>query len=222
MGTIIATSIILIWFGHLLYVLNSQIIDPTSFSMWLHILFQAWISTGLFITAHDAMHGTVARNKMLNTAFGFITTFMYAGMSYPRLLKNHILHHKFPATADDPDYNATNQNFFVWWFRFMLRYLTIWQMLIMAILFNIMLIWFSEWQLLLFWVLPLFMSTFQLFYFGTYLPHRTPHTADMGKHRSRSLSKNHFAAFVSCYFFGYHAEHHNLPHVAWWLLYRSK
>ncbi len=222
MGILIAITIIFAWLGHLLYVLNNQTIDPTSITMWFHILFQAWISTGLFITAHDAMHSTVAHNKKLNNALGHITTFMYAGMSYKRLLKNHILHHKFPGTADDPDYNVSNQNFFVWWFRFMLRYLTIWQMLIMAILFNVMLIWFSEWQLLLFWVLPLFLSTFQLFYFGTYLPHRTPHTEAMGVHRARTLSKNHFIAFVSCYFFGYHAEHHKLPHVPWWLLYGTK
>jgi beta-carotene ketolase (CrtW type) len=222
MGVLIALSIIFVWLGHLFYVLNYQTIDPTSITMWFHIVFQAWISTGLFITAHDAMHSTVAPNKKLNNALGYITTFMYAGMSYKRLLKNHILHHQFPGTANDPDYNVSNQNFFVWWFRFMMRYLTIWQMLIMAVLFNVMLIWFSEWQLLLFWVAPLFLSTFQLFYFGTYLPHRTPHTEEMGKHRARSLSKNHLKAFVSCYFFGYHAEHHKLPHVAWWLLYRTK
>ena len=222
MGVLIALSIIFVWLGHLLYVLNYQAFEPTSISMWLHILFQAWISTGLFITAHDAMHSTVAHNKTLNNVLGYITTFMYAGMSYKRLLKNHILHHKYPATDNDPDYNVANQNFFVWWFRFMLRYLTVWQMLIMALLFNILLLWFSEWQLLLFWVAPLFLSTFQLFYFGTYLPHKAPHSHEMGKHRSRTLKKNHFLAFLSCYFFGYHAEHHHYPHVAWWLLYRTK
>lgn len=222
MGILIATSIIVTWLGHLFYVLNTQAIDPTNVWMWIHILFQAWISTGLFITAHDAMHRTVARNTKLNDAIGFLTTLMYAGMSYKGLHRNHILHHKFPGTPDDPDYNASNQNFFVWWYRFMLRYLSVWQILIMAILFNILLIWFSEWQLLLFWVLPLILSTFQLFYFGTYLPHRTPHTSEMGEHRARTLPKNHFLAFVSCYFFGYHAEHHNFPHVAWWRLYSTK
>jgi beta-carotene ketolase (CrtW type) len=29
-------------------------------------------------------------------------------------------------------------------------------------------------------------------------------------------------AFVSCYFFGYHYEHHDSPATPWWLLWRVK
>lgn len=222
MGIIIALTVIVLWLMHLFYTLLYQAVDPGQFSFWLHILLQSWLSTGLFITAHDAMHGTVARSKQLNTLIGYAATLLYAGMHYSRLHKNHILHHQYPATEKDPDYNAGNQQFLVWWFRFMTKYLTIWQIVIMAVIFNVLLLWFNEWQLILFWVIPLFLSTFQLFYFGTYLPHRMPHTVEMGQHRSRTLPKNHFIAFLSCYFFGYHAEHHALPHMPWWKLYQTK
>lgn len=222
MGIFIAFLIIVCWLGHLFYVLTFQVIDITQFTFWLHILIQAWLSTGLFITAHDAMHGTVARSSSLNSWIGRMTTFLYAGMSYKKLLACHIDHHKYPATEKDPDYTVGNQQFFVWWYRFMLRYVTVWQMLIMAVLFNVLLLWYNEFQLLLFWVLPLFLSTFQLFYFGTFLPHKLPHNADMTAHRSRTLPRNHMYAFLSCYFFGYHLEHHSSPHTPWWRLYQLK
>ncbi|MBP6610783.1 MAG: fatty acid desaturase [Paludibacter sp.] len=222
MGVFIALIIIVSWIGHLVYVLTYQLVDVASITFWFHILIQAWLSTGLFITAHDAMHGTVSNSKALNTLIGRFSTFLYAGMGYRKLLACHIDHHNYSATDKDPDYSVGSQQFMVWWFRFMIRYVTVWQMLIMALLFNVLLIWYNELQLLLFWVVPLFLSTFQLFYFGTYLPHKLPHTTSMGEHRSRTLTKNHVYAFVSCYFFGYHFEHHTSPQTPWWRLYQLK
>jgi beta-carotene ketolase (CrtW type) len=76
-------------------------------------------------------------------------------------------------------------------------------------------------NLILFWELPAVLSTLQLFYFGTYLPHRGVH--DKGNiHQSRSQAKNHIWAFISCYFFGYHYEHHAYPHMPWWKLFSTK
>jgi hypothetical protein len=34
--------------------------------------------------------------------------------------------------------------------------------------------------------------------------------------------KNHVLAFFSCYFFGYHYEHHHSPGTPWWMLWRSQ
>ena len=79
----------------------------------------------------------------------------------------------------------------------------------------------DEYKLILYYVVPSILSTLQLFYFGTYLPHRGEHAAD-NVHKARSQSKNHLLAFVSCYFFGYHYEHHDQPWVPWWLLYTTK
>ena len=92
----------------------------------------------------------------------------------------------------------------------------------MALLFNIGLIWFSEVKLIVLWIIPSILSTFQLFYFGTDVLHRLPHADKMGLHKARSQRNNHFIALLSCYFFGYHWEHHDSPKTPWWQLYHIK
>lgn len=222
MGVLISLMILLSWFGHLVYSLYYINPNPLLIQFWIHLAIQTWLFTGLFISAHDAMHGTISKNRKTNTILGLISTTLYAGMWYPTLLKKHKLHHSNPGTAEDPDYHTGNQNFFVWWFNFMKTYLTLWQIVIMALLFNIGLIFFNELELIYFWVVPAIASTFQLFYFGTFKPHRLPHTKDMGINKSRSQKKNHLWALVSCYFFGYHYEHHLSPQTPWWKLYQLK
>ncbi len=91
----------------------------------------------------------------------------------------------------------------------------------MAGLFNLGLLFFSEIQLIVLWIIPSILATFQLFYFGTYLPHRLPHITEMGIYKSRTLKKNHLWAMLSCYFFGYHYEHHASPQTPWWKLYQT-
>ncbi len=222
MGVFIALSIILLWGAHLLWMLFRLPVDPSGVWFWLHMLLQTYLFTGLFITAHDAMHGTVSNIRKVNNFLGFAATLLYAGMWYPRLKKNHYKHHLYPATGEDPDYHTGNQNFFVWWFCFMKRYITWYQLGIMALLFNIGLVFFSEVQLIVLWILPSILSTFQLFYFGTYRPHRLPHTPDMGPYKARTQRKNHLLAMVTCYFFGYHTEHHAHPRTPWWRLFQAK
>jgi beta-carotene ketolase (CrtW type) len=222
MGIFMAMIVLLTWSGHLIYVLLYVPVLVTNPWMYVHILIQTWLFTGLFITGHDAMHGTVSRVKWLNNGLGFVITLLYAGLWYPTLIKKHHLHHKHSGTADDPDYCIENQNFLYWWFSFMKQYVTWWQFIIMAVLFNIGLIFFNELQLIVLWIVPAIASTFQLFYFGTYLPHRLPHTHNMEPHHARSLKTNHLWAMISCYFFGYHYEHHASPHTPWWKLYCIK
>ncbi|HPN39726.1 MAG TPA: fatty acid desaturase [Melioribacteraceae bacterium] len=188
----------------------------------LHTLLQGYLYTGLFITAHDAMHLTVSKNRKLNNVIGKISCFLFAGLSYSKLLKNHKLHHKYPGTEKDPDFYEKSQNFFIWWFMFLKRYATILQIVIMAIVFNLLKIWFDELKIWLFWVIPAILGTLQLFYFGTYVTHKYPHTDEMKPHNARTLKKNHFWAMISCYFFGYHYEHHASPGIPWWKLYLTK
>ena len=102
--------------------------------------------------------------------------------------------------------------------RFIRNYLSVWQVVVMAVLFNVLKLWIPQANLLLFWVGPSLLSTLQLFYFGTYLPHKGEHD---NKHQSRSQAKNHVLAFFSCYFFGYHYEHHDSPWLPWWKLWRA-
>lgn len=222
MGIFIALLIISIWGGHLFYSLSYVETDPGSVLFYIHILMQAWLFTGLFITAHDAMHRTVSGIKPLNKFIGTISAFLFSGLSYRRLLRNHFIHHHKPGEKDDPDFSMKSQNFFLWWMIFLKRYLSIGQLLIMAILFNLLKLVFDEAAIWFFWVIPAILSTFQLFYFGTYIPHRTPHADNMKPHNARTQKANHLKAMLSCYFFGYHYEHHENPRIPWWQLYKEK
>jgi beta-carotene ketolase (CrtW type) len=222
MGVFLASAIIGLWSGHLYYSLVYVEVSLLNPWMYLHLFIQTYLFTGLFITGHDAMHGTVSGNRSVNQFFGYISVFLYAGMWYRSLIRYHGLHHMYPGTEKDPDYSVGSQNFFVWWFRFMIHYVTWIQLVIMAALYNILGIWFADWAIVLFWIIPAVLSTFQLFYFGTYIPHKRPHTETMGEHKARTLRKAHFLAMLSCYFFGYHREHHESPRTPWWKLYQLK
>lgn len=223
MGIFIAISIILLWLVHLVYSLLFVEVAAANPWLYVHMLVQAYLFTGLFITGHDAMHGTVKpHHKRVNTVIGNIASFLYAGLLYKRLLKNHNKHHEYPGQPEDPDYSPRSQNFFAWYGLFMWRYLTVWQVLTMALIFNVLLIWFNELRLILLWIVPAFLSTFQMFYFGVWAPHKQPHKDSMMPYRARTQPKNHLWAMLSCYFFGYHYEHHQAPWVPWWQLHKTK
>ena len=222
MGIVIAIGIIAIWGGHLYYLLSSVEVNFYSPAVYFHILFQGYLYTGLFITAHDAMHKTVSKNRKINNFIGALSSFLFAAMSYKKLKENHFKHHKFPGCKDDPDFYIKSQNFFLWWGSFLFRYTTVLQLIIMASVFNLLKIWFQEINIWLFWVLPAFIGTFQLFYFGTYLPHKKPHDQNMEPHKARTQKRNHLWAMLSCYFFGYHYEHHDSPRTPWWQLFKLK
>lgn len=222
MGIFISVSIILIWAAHLMFSILYVEVDFSNPLFYLHILLQGYLFTGLFITSHDAMHRTVSKNKRINNAIGRTSAFLFAGFSYKKLLKNHLLHHKYPCTVEDPDYCTKSQNFFIWFFTFVFRYITLTQIIIIAIVFNLLSFINGEAPVWFYFVIPSFIGTFQLFYFGTYLTHREPHTPEMMPHHARTLKKNHLIAMLTCYFFGYHYEHHSKPYIQWWQLYKTK
>jgi beta-carotene ketolase (CrtW type) len=222
MGLLIALTIILFWLGHLVWSLAFAEVSLSSPMLYVHIAVQTYLYTGLFITAHDAMHGQVSPNRKVNKEIGQVATLLFAALSYSRLWEKHLLHHRFSGAVGDPDYCTTSQNFWRWWFSFMKNYISWWQIVILAVVFNILQIWINQWNLILFWILPSVLSTFQLFYFGTFQPHRLPHTEAMMPHNSRTQKGPHWWAMLSCYFFGYHFEHHESPRTPWWKLYQMK
>jgi beta-carotene ketolase (CrtW type) len=186
------------------------------------MVWQTLLYTGLFITVHDSMHGSILpSNRFLNDLLGTISVFFYAMFSYKMLKKKHFEHHKAPGTGKDPDYHdGTGKGFFAWYFRFLRNYMSPLQLVGMGVLF-IFLIFVVRlpWQnLILFWAIPSISSTFQLFYFGTYLPHREPDGGYTNKHHATSSDYPFFISLVTCYHFGYHLEHHLYPYVPWWKL----
>lgn len=216
-GVIIACVIVASWFGSLIFLL-SMTFSWSNPLIYLGVLVQMHLYTGLFITSHDAMHGVVSTNRKVNTVIGWFTALLFSFNFYSRLFPKHHEHHRFVATDKDPDYH-TSDNFFKWYYSFITQYLSIWQFVLMAITFNILKIYFPTINLIMFWMIPAVLSTFQLFYFGTYLPHMGESD---NKYHSTTLSKNHLLAFLSCYFFGYHYEHHDSPGTPWWRLWRVK
>ena len=216
LGVLVATLVVGSWITVIILLMQW----PVHFGnplLYVFILVQMHLYTGLFITAHDAMHGTVSSNRTLNNAVGHICTMLYAVFWYPKLYTKHHLHHNHVHSASDPDYHKGS--FLAWYTRFIRNYLSIWQVVIMAVLFNVLKLWIPQINLLLFWVLPSLLSTLQLFYFGTYLPHKGNHD---NIYHSGSQQRNHLAAFFSCYFFGYHYEHHHSPATPWWRLWKSQ
>lgn len=219
LGVLIAFCVLAAWFGLLQFSLH---FDTDFASPWPYmlLLLQTHLYTGLFITAHDAMHGVVAPgNKTINKVIGTFCALLFAFNWYPRLFPKHHEHHKFVGTEQDPDYHGGS--FWPWYFSFLKQYITWPQMLAMAITFNILKYFFPLENVILYWMLPAILATFQLFFFGTYQPHKGEHEAD-NPHRSTTLKRNHVWAFISCYFFGYHFEHHEKPYLPWWKLYQEK
>jgi beta-carotene/zeaxanthin 4-ketolase len=188
------------------------------------IAVRTFLQTGLFVTAHDAMHGTIAPGRTkLNRAIGQLCVTLYALLPYKLLYVNHQLHHRHPATALDPDFS--NQPGWRWYLWFIGSYLTatggisqgIRWLLGMIALFTMLIVggWSIE-NLGWLWILPMLLSSVQLFYFGTFLPHR-PRAGSI-PHPARSSSLSAPWSLLTCYHFGYHWEHHEYPHLAWYEL----
>ena len=225
-GLIMASIVLLLWLTSLILLLRINIAQIPLILIIFAVLGRTFLQTGLFITAHDAMHGTVyPKNRILNDGIGIISTRSYALLSYKRLLKKHQLHHRYPASPKDPDFCKQGENNpFIWYFRFMKGYLEgeqSWVLLIgMALIFGVFKWGFNipASNLFLFWVLPIFISSIQLFCFGIFLPHRRPKGGYQNRHRARSIYYPTFLSLITCYHFGYHWEHHEFPHLPWYKL----
>ena len=189
------------------------------------VLIRAFLHTGLFIVAHDAMHNSLVPDApRLNRLIGRVCLFLYAGLSYKLCCRNHSRHHQKPESARDPDYQrSVNDGILSWYVHFMGNYLG-WKELLKLGSFWLVLFHLTHhhqtdhaMQLLLFCVLPLFVSSCQLFLVGTWMPHRRGVTSKPGV-TTRSLALNPVLSFAACYHFGYHREHHDSPSTPWFQL----
>lgn len=225
-GLSIALTIIGLWILSLTTLLTRDVAQIQIGIIPVCVLCQMFLYTGLFITAHDAMHGTVCPARpRLNNIIGTVAVRLYALFEYRNLLAKHWAHHKTPASGTDPDFHdGTHSGFLAWYFHFMKTYLGWKQIVGMALVFQIMeyVLGIPTVNLLLFWVLPSWLSTLQLFYFGTYLPHRLPEGGYDNRHRAQSNVYSTFWSFITCYHFGYHWEHHEYPYVPWWELPKTR
>lgn len=185
----------------------------------VHILIfptMALLYTGLFITGHDAMHGVICRNVKLNDGIGYVTMFLYACFSFKTMRDKHMSHHQHTCSIEqDPDYHGGNSNIYVWFFKFMTTYITIEQIIYLYIvghLLNAPMI-----NTVVYMAGAGLVSSFQLFYFGTFLPHKPEtHINTRNQIISRtSVASSRLESFLKCFHFDCHMEHHNHPNIPW-------
>ncbi|MEN9565073.1 MAG: beta-carotene ketolase, partial [Cyanobacteriota bacterium] len=221
---VVGVTLIFLWFVSLIEFLRLDV--STIFPLWivLAILLRSFLHTGLFITTHEAIHGIISPNQKVNNGIGRITSFLYALLPYQVLAENHRLHHCYPATEKDPDfYTPDSNNFLLWYGNFMKEYQKgkqFWILLMgMTIIFcTFILLHISVVNIFLFWVIPILVSSLQLFTFGIFLPHRQLEEGYQDRHRAKSNNYSVFWSFIACYHFGYHWEHHQYPNLPWYKL----
>jgi beta-carotene/zeaxanthin 4-ketolase len=226
-GLALAALILGGWAGlHFYAVFFHPLAGPGLAAAPLLVLAQCWLSVGLFIVAHDAMHGALApRAPRLNAAVGAAALALYAGFSYRRLRASHFAHHRHSGTEGDPDFHAASPRAFWPWYRvFIGRYFGSREFAILTAALGIYLFLLGARpaNLLLFWAVPAWLSSLQLFLFGTWLPHRQDDTPFADRHRARSSDFGPLASLLTCYHFGYHLEHHRSPQTPWWALPRKR
>jgi beta-carotene/zeaxanthin 4-ketolase len=234
----VASVIVAIWIGSLGFLLSISIDRLTPWWILPAIFGRTFIQTGLFVVAHDAIHGSIVPNDVrLNQAIGRLALMLYALLPYQLLATNHWQHHRQPGRAGDPDFHdGIDRHVVLWYLKFMKGYLDRRQRIVLF--FGMKAIFCTLYlgchvavpNLFLFWVFPIVLSSLQLFIFGTYLPHRSasrttdaqprsPHlsTADaIRNHNATSSNYSTFWSFLTCYHFGYHWEHHEYPSMPWY------
>jgi beta-carotene ketolase (CrtW type) len=192
----------------------------------LAVLLRTFLQTGLFIVAHDAMHGSLLPgSRRWNDRLGRLALGLYACLPWQGCRRNHLSHHLEPASPWDPDHHdGRHRGALAWYLRFMAEYLSPIQMagLLSCWLASALVLQMLTPQplanLLLFWILPLLLSSLQLFVFGTYLPHRDGVVPAQDRHHARSLPLPRGLSLLACYHFGYHWEHHEYPQLPWFQL----
>lgn len=221
-GLLLATTILGAWLVIHVFALFFLRLDG---SAWLAApplaALICWLNVGMFIVAHDAMHGSLVPNRpAVNRAVGRAAVMLYAGFRYDALLPKHMAHHRTPGTDGDPDFStAYPSRFWPWYVDFFRRYVTVRQLAVLLAIAAVYLLIGAPWaNLALFWALPAILSSMQLFYFGTYRPHRHEQLQFADAHRARTNDFGWLASLLSCFHFGYHHEHHLAPGVPWWRL----
>lgn len=186
------------------------------------LLVQTWLSTGLFIIAHDCMHGALAPGRpQRNQAVGRLALMIYAGLDYDRFMPAHFAHHKHVGTADDPDFHAGAPTAAGRWFlHFFGNYYTHIQLVRITVVACVYLLFGASLvNIAVFWAVPALLAVVQLFVFGTFLPHRHTGEAFADRHRARSFGPGGLFSLATCFHFGgYHHEHHLAPQTPWWRL----
>ncbi len=223
-GLAFSAAITAAWLLSLLALLSLDLARQPLALVALAVGVRTFLQTGLFIIGHDAMHGVLLPlQARSNQRLGQLALALYACLPYQRCLRNHRQHHQAPGSCHDPDVQA-GAGPLAWYGRFMAGYLSVGQMAALLTSWAVCLLVASHHSatpgltVVLVCILPLALSSLQLFAFGTYLPHRGAGLALGSGHQARSLDLPVWLSFLACYHFGYHREHHQTPSLPWFAL----
>lgn len=174
--------------------------------------------TGLFILAHEAIHGTLLPGRaQLGHALGRLFAFAYAFMDYGRLRACHARHHAAPGLPDDPDAHPSGR-FLPHLATFAARYLRWWQLLLLVGIGNRLGQSGHTAALLLAYVVPVVASTLLVFTVGIHLVHH-PRLLERGladpRHRTVGIDLGGVGSLVAILFFNSHWLHHEHPQLTW-------
>ncbi len=214
------------WLASLLVLLMADLTRWSSPMLLLAVALRTFLQTGLFILGHDAMHRSlVPGHRWLNDGLGRLALLLYAALPYGHCRRHHLRHHRIPGSVGDPDFRSSSGDGVLLWYRsFMGNYLSTGQLARLLLVWALVALALARLEPLravhvaVFWILPLVLSSLQLFLFGTYLPHRHGgNPADL-QGGIRSLPCSQPLSLLACYHFGYHREHHAYPAVPWFRL----
>jgi len=222
-GLTLATLVIVAWLAaHITGVFFMPLAWEWAWLIVPFVVLQCWLYVGLFIVAHDCMHGSlVPFRPQINRAVGQLCLLLYAGFSFDNLNKAHHRHHRYSGTADDPDFDDhPPYGFWRWYAKFFTEYFSWREFVFIGVLIAVYVGLFGAGigNIIVFWAIPALASSLQLFSFGTYLPHRPGPDTFEDRHRTRTNRYPAWMSLLTCFHFGYHHEHHLYPDLPWWRL----
>ena len=221
-GLVMAAMIMAVWTALYIYAVFFLDLGQMSILAVIGIIaLQVWLYAGLFIVAHDTMHGSFLPNHpRVNAFIGQCILIVYAGFNWKFMRRAHHQHHDTPGTLADPDFDAANpKGFWSWYYKWFRTYFGIKQFVFLFAVSMVFLFVFETAyvNIVVFWAVPAILSSLQLFYFGTYLPHRHGDPFP-DHHNARTNNYSRLVSLLTCFHFGYHHEHHLYPQEPWWRL----
>jgi beta-carotene ketolase (CrtW type) len=225
-GLLVALGIFAAWLTSLAYLLGVSLAMTPAIESLLAVGFRTFLHTGLFILAHDAMHGSLfPPSRVINQWIGRFALGCYGFLSYERCLSHHWHHHRYTGLSQDPDgHHGMAHNPLLWYCKFISAYLPVPALILLLTILGVIAYGFHRWlgvsiiNFFLFCILPLILSSLQLFLFGTYFPHRNQDADPGNVHPVQSSNLPFLWSFLACYHFSYHWEHHEYPMIPWYRL----
>ncbi len=125
LSTQVALALIVIWAISLWNCMRIRAETWNPILLVCLVAWQTWVYTGLFINAHDAMHGSIHSSRKINQLLGQVCLWLYAGFDYPSLRAKYHLHHQYPASDLDPDFHdGETRHFWAWYWHFVSEHLS--------------------------------------------------------------------------------------------------